>query len=200
MPHEIHEAPLTYLVQRLSSVFQEIPFGKTSGALNIQTLSNTTIHGDTIDSVPDIVVRMDYTPSTPHLVASHYCLAVECAFTQSNADVMRKLKTYIANFPDLIAVSKIVIKETPYTTPNDHSRITRHYQTTSIPSIVRQDWMSRKKKCNAMGPVTHEGFTFINITAIDMYVWVRTAKDPINVAELNTSTQVFAQGVSTPLV
>lgn len=191
MPHEIHEAPLNYLVQRLSSVLQGIPFGQDDGSLNIQTLSNSQIHGVVFDTIPDLLVRMSYTPPIPHLVASHNCFALECAFTQSNADVMRKLKAYVSDFPDIVAVSKIVIKETPYTTPKDQTGIV------GVQPITVKEWLSRKNKRTAMGPVTHQGITFVNITAINVYVWVRTATDPINVAELSTGTQVFAQGVST---
>ena len=192
MPHEIHEAPLTYLIQRLSSVVQGIPFGKNDGALKIQALSNTQILGDTIDAVPDLLVRMDYTPTISHLVASHHCFVLECTFTQSNTDVMRKLNAYVESFPNIVAVSKITIKETSYTAPNDQSGMAQAYR----PAIAIGDWMARRKKRTAMGPVTRHGFTFIDVTAIDVHIWVRSAKDRINVAEFNTSTQAFAQGVS----
>lgn len=196
MPHEIHEAPITYLIHRLSSVVQGMPFSKNDGALRIQTLGNTQMLGNTVDATPDVLVRMDYTPGVPYLVTSQPCFILECAFTQSDKDVTQKLHAYVADFPSILAVSKIVIKETPYTTPNDHSDIAREYQVASPHLITVNDWMSQKRKSTAMGPVTHRGFTFINITAIDVHVWVRTTKDPIDVGEFNTSTQAYAHGVS----
>ena len=64
------------------------------------------------------------------------------------------------------------------------------------PAITIGDWIAHRKKRTAMGPVTRHGFTFINVTAIDVHIWVHSAEDCINMAEFNTSTQAFAQGVS----
>ncbi|KAH0826803.1 hypothetical protein J3R83DRAFT_5227 [Lanmaoa asiatica] len=168
MPHEIHEALLTCLIQRLSSVVQGIPFGKIN-ALKIQTLPNAQIIGDTIDAVPDLFVRMNYTRTIPHLVASHNCFVLDCAFSPSEADVMRKLKAYVMNFPNIVAVSKIVIKEAPYVAPNDHSKVTQDYQTTSIRAITVKDWMSCGSLCFCFCVYLRYGYVHVGWMAT---VWI----------------------------
>ncbi|KAG8220383.1 hypothetical protein J3R82DRAFT_3354 [Butyriboletus roseoflavus] len=58
--------------------------------------------------------------------------------------------------------------------------------------------MSCMRKCTAMGPVIHHGFMFINIAVIDMYIWVCTTKDPIDMAEFNSSLQAFVHSMLYP--
>ncbi|KAG8220384.1 hypothetical protein J3R82DRAFT_3355 [Butyriboletus roseoflavus] len=82
---------------------------------------------------------MEYTPTIPHLVTSHLCFILECTFMQSDKDVMQKLHAYVVDFPDVVAVSKIVIKETPYAAPTNHSSIAQEYQDPSICLITVKD-------------------------------------------------------------
>ena len=66
-------------------------------------------------------------------------------------DIMQKLKACVKSFPDLVAVSKIVIQEIPFKAPNNHSTIAQNYWDQLILPIEIQEWMSSKKRCTTMG-------------------------------------------------
>jgi hypothetical protein len=107
IPHDIHEAPLPHLIQQVKLAVQAIPFGSDDDALAIEVLGNSSVLGNNIEATPDILMRLFYRCSASRRVFDRTCFILECAFTQSKTEVHRKLSKYIANFPDIVAVSKI---------------------------------------------------------------------------------------------
>jgi hypothetical protein len=193
MPHDIHEAPLPHLIQQLKLAVQAIPIGSDDDALAIEVLGNSSVLGDNIEAVPDILMRLFYRCSASRRVFDRTCFILECAFTQSKTEVHRKLSKYIANFPDIVAVSKIIIEETQYAAPRGQSLFAQKSQGTSVED--RSTWMSQFRTLKRMGPIIHDGVTWISIVAIEMHMWVRTGNDPIDIDQQDTSNQVFAKGV-----
>ncbi|KAH0836366.1 hypothetical protein J3R83DRAFT_7937 [Lanmaoa asiatica] len=98
---------------------QIIPFGMNDDALDIQVLGNTTVEGNNIEAMPDILMHLFYRCSASHWAFRQTCFALECAFTQSKMEVHCKLSKYIADFLEIIAILKIIIKETPYAAPRE---------------------------------------------------------------------------------
>lgn len=54
----------------------------------------------------------------------------------------------------------------------------------------------QQRKHTLMGLATHHRITFINITAINMYIWVHIASNSIDLVEHHTSMQAFIHGIS----
>ncbi|KAH0840342.1 hypothetical protein J3R83DRAFT_1359 [Lanmaoa asiatica] len=194
VPHDIHEAPLPHLNQQLKSAVQAIPFGSDDDALALEVLGNSSVLGDNIEATPDILMRLFYRCSASRRVFDRTCFVLECAFTQSNTEVHRKLSKYIADFPDLVAVSKIIIKETQCAAPRGQSLFAQKSQGTPVKD--RPTWMSHFRTVKRMGPVIRDELTWINIIAIEMHMWVRTGNDSIDIDQQDTNNQVFAKGAS----
>ncbi|KAH0836367.1 hypothetical protein J3R83DRAFT_7938 [Lanmaoa asiatica] len=59
-------------------------------------------------------------------------------------------------------------------------------------------WMSHFKKMRKMGPIIHDGVTWIKIMDIEMHMWVHTSDDPIDMDQQDTKNQAFAKGSICP--
>lgn len=192
MPSEVHEAGLSHMAEQITTTFREI-FGSGGNSLAVKVNSNVSLRAYTIHTIPDLLVDIRYASKLPTMCPIERICIWECAFSQSKAEVKRKLEHQIASYPKLISVARIMIKESPvYSSPNELAITGMNRR-----SIVRTltDFMVRKKDSKTLGPVRRHGFNWINITSVEMHMWVRTDDEPINVRRESTAKQIFARGV-----
>lgn len=188
MPSAVHEAAFDHLVTKLKLAFDEA-FGSSDGSVKINVHTNSELQGNAIYTIPDILVDLRYMTKTPSLPSIQPLSVLECAFSQSNADVLRKFESQIASFPELLSVAKIIIKESPaYSAPSE-SRINER-----TPIRTLDMFMSGKKSTKILTARRH-GTTWMNIIAVEMQMWVRTGKEPIDVRSEGTRSQICAKGV-----
>lgn len=116
MPYEIHEAPLNYLSSWLSSITGDMLFGKNDGTLNIQTCANTQILSDTINTVPGILMCMNYIPVNPNLL--HFTIA-----SFSSVHSHKVIWTSCRNSKHLSKASLILLQSPRSSSKRFHSRL-----------------------------------------------------------------------------
>ncbi|KAF8549122.1 hypothetical protein OG21DRAFT_1526026 [Imleria badia] len=129
-------------------------------------------------AVPDICIWISFWRSASQLAAMCKYIFVEMAFSQSEPQVMHKLKEYIDSHPHALAIMKIMIRESRYSSPSDSLRIT----TKDIGSDVlrNEEWRPELTNSNTF-KVVCDGFTWIDITSIDITIWMCEGEAPINI-------------------
>lgn len=92
----------------------------------------------------------------------------------------------------------IVIKESRFSSPSDSSHIAKKYIRTDV--LSDEDWMPALTGSNAF-TVVRDGFTWIDITGVDINIWMREGETPIviDVNEPGHPKTAYATGVSTSL-
>ena len=124
---------------------------------------------------------------------------METVFSQLELQATRKLKKYIRSDPHTLAVMKIVIQESRFSSPLALSCIAAKYIDTNV--LRNEEWRPEQTDSNAF-KVVHDGFTWINLTSVNITVWMREGEAPIDI-EVNKPGHLgttYATGVSIPLL
>jgi hypothetical protein len=167
--------------------------GHDSVMTQVQVHGNTRFSGNTITADPDIHIRIASLVESPPFATPTSLWVTECAFSQTEQQVMTKLSSYITDCPGLVAVMKIVIKEVAFSNPREDSIIANRLRTRRAVMSPAQ-WMPKRTRSNFFGPVVANGHHWIHIQSIKVHVWVRKSDAPI---DLNTrNPDVYANGVS----
>lgn len=105
-------------------------------------------------------------------------LVVECAFSPSDTSVMQKLDHYTKELPALMLVAKLLIREKKYSSPSN-KELNMSYVTKNVQ--CPNQWFPPCNDNNEFGPVIIDNVAWINIEGVEIHVWVRQSKAPINV-------------------
>lgn len=195
LPSDVHEATLSPMMFGLQSAIRTI--GHDSVMTQVQVHGNTRFSGNTITADPDIHIRIASLVESPPFATPTSLWVTECAFSQTDQQVMTKLSSYITDCPGLVAVMKIVIKEVPtFASPREDSTIANAFRTRRTVTSPAQ-WMPRRTPDIFFGPVSAHGHNWIHIQSIKVHVWVRTSDAPIDLSNRNPG--VYAHGVSCEL-
>ena len=198
MPHNIHEAPFNMLQVELWHAIHLIPlnFNNWRNEIAVELHTNARVDGLTISAYLDVQIRICSLSDHPCLSQPQPYLFLKCTFSQTASDVNQKLRAYVKSFPLAITVVKITVKESPtYRSPNDNSGLARQLAGRSVMPWDR--WKPARTSANALGPVITHGITWIDLSVIEVHIWIWTRRNPINVMSTSTTDmQEYAISVS----
>ena len=129
--------------------------------------NNISIDGDYIASIPDISMQISSLRSAPQLATIWEYIFMETVFSQLESQATHKLKEYIRSHPHTLAVMKIVIQESWFSSPSASSRIAVKYINTDV--FRNEEWRPEQTDSNAF-KVVYDGFTWINLTGVNITV------------------------------
>ncbi|KAI6021270.1 hypothetical protein EDC04DRAFT_3143848 [Pisolithus marmoratus] len=95
---------------------------------------------------------------------------IECVFTQTNRDVMHKLCAYVRDNPELLVVSKIVLKQaTPYHSPGSSGSIARELRSSELMTEAEWDCYCDNNEFTA---VIIDGHTWHSLSSVEIHLWM----------------------------
>lgn len=166
-PSAVHGFVLESIMTGLDRVLGTIAVPKTT--LVFRTMTAKTIITDSIHAIPDLSIIMCTEGSR---LGRLVCL-MECAFSQSDCDVMRKLNTYVRDIPDLLVVGKILVKEAErYASPGSDSSVAP--QLRSSDTMTGEEW-GHDQGADEFHRVVVDGHTWFSLSSVEIHVWTRQA-------------------------
>ncbi|KAG2357935.1 hypothetical protein BDR07DRAFT_1379764 [Suillus spraguei] len=172
MPSEAHESVIVSLAPAFSVALHEM--GHNFTEVPVQVHTNTHFVGDHVKAGPDLLIRivsnLSYTSSEPKSV-----MMTEVAFTQSEAATIGRLHDYAIDGEEVQSVSCINLSEaTAYACPSNTSEIAKQSRSSGYLKSY-DEWTPRKTRKNAFGPVISDGHTWVDVSMVNMHMWVRTS-------------------------
>jgi len=196
-PSSAHEAPLNELNRALVPLLERLPYDRAwilpSVELNTSLRSST---GD-LNVTPDITIiltRQSRKRANPQVV-----YLGECAFSQGEKVLVKKLQLEVDAHPEILLVMMIVITEAhQFHSPKEDSTawemFRRQPELACFEDFV--DMMqTTDKDSQSLGLVTVGNHSWCRIANVDYYAWVKDGKDKISI---NKDSQSMAHGVSGP--
>lgn len=190
MPSEVHEAPLEHIgfILKASASSMPLRYGKYKVAISHHR--NTRVAGKKLNSIPDIHLTISATGGKdPSLKVPRHFLFVESAFSETEAHVKEKLKTYIRDYPDALAVMMINIIEVHHSFPAATSSIAKAH------ALAEGEVVPLSGDDNPLS-ASYDGVTLCDVASVSIAIWLRrsNADKPINLDDRDSS--VYAEGVS----
>jgi hypothetical protein len=120
---------------------------------------------------------------------------LETGFSECETDIMKKLKDYIKHHPQTLAIFKMRIKER-YLAPSQSLTSVDAQRAMNTKVLDRKEFVWNLDK-GAHG-VVHDGICWMNITGIELDVWLRLGEKPIDlrVGCPDPTGTAYASGVS----
>ncbi|KAL4070271.1 hypothetical protein J3A83DRAFT_4241683 [Scleroderma citrinum] len=128
------------------------------GSRRLMVSSPSPIHDhyfeeDSICGIPDLSIIMYGKGGEEGIRVPRVLWIMENAFTQSDCDVMQKLKAYVCDHPDLLVVGKILMKQTT------------RYRSPGL-------------KASEFAEIVVDGHTWFLLSSVEIHVWVHQHGDP----------------------
>ncbi|KAG6372615.1 hypothetical protein JVT61DRAFT_7361 [Boletus reticuloceps] len=202
MPHDVHEEPFSRLRTELDGAINLIPldFDNGNNEVVVQVHTDSRVKGCTILGYPDTQIRIFFLTDDLRLARPLPYFFLECAYSQGDGDVTRKLKAYMESFPKAIGVMKIGIRESrPFQSPDTNTDLARSLAGRKVSRW--QEWKPSRGSPTVLGPIIAHSITWIDISMIEVHIWVRTGRRPIDItSDIATDTQDYAFGTLYPAV
>ncbi|KAI6035710.1 hypothetical protein EDC04DRAFT_2897734 [Pisolithus marmoratus] len=165
-PSALHDSILGALMGRLGAILSTIPV--PSDTVIYRTMQARSVSVGSVRAVPDSTVMMC---TRGGRVADPIWL-MECAFTQSDRDVMQKLNSYVQEIPSLLVVGKLVIKQGQrYRSPGSKA--------SAAPQLRSSELMTQRQWADRLGDefeqVISDGHTWLSLSSVEFHVWTRQA-------------------------
>ena len=164
------------MISMLNSVMRSM--GHDPEVIQIRVDANTSYHGNRVSGEPDILLQISGRSFHRELFTRCRLMCIEVAFSQGDGVVMEKLRGYIHGIPELMVVGKIIIKEKNKCVGPTDARTINRFATRKVQDANR--WFPSRNMRNDSGPVVKNGYTWIEIESIEVHIWVRLSKEPIN--------------------
>ncbi|KAI6034783.1 hypothetical protein BKA83DRAFT_4487775 [Pisolithus microcarpus] len=176
-PSFAHESVLAVVMRNLDSVLSDIPAEDT---VDCQVYANSYVKGPSVWFVPDLLVLMH---SDNTMCSSRPLWLMECTFTQTDRDVMRKLHAYVDDNPTLLVVCKILLKQaTPYRSPGSNGSIAKELRSSRLLTPV--EWRRRLGDVNDITQVIVDGHTWFSLSKVMAYAF-GTLYPTVNLSDIN---------------
>jgi len=184
-PMPLHKSILNAVTGCLSYVFETIP---VSSKVHLDVKCNSGVSKELIEGTPDGIIDM----WSKHDEELRRLWLMESAFSQSDKDVMDKLRDYACNAPDLLVVCKIVLKEAKrYRGPGLKRSSAKQLRSTALMS--QREWRCRVD--NGFALVIVDDYTWLSLLSVELHVWIRQpGKSEIDLNRSNGDG--YAVGVS----
>jgi len=183
-PSAAHESVLIAIKKHLHSVFISLPVPPS--ILDYHLHSNLPIGGPSIYAIPDLTI-MELTEGG---IEDRPLWFMESAFSQSDEAVMKKLRDYVNDHPDVLVVGKVLFKqEIPYRSPGMNGSLAPRLRSSEL--MTQTEWRG-DLGAEDFASVVVDGHTWFSLSSVEIHVWTR--KDgPINVDDLDSDR--YASGV-----
>ncbi|KAI5994465.1 hypothetical protein EDD15DRAFT_2260411 [Pisolithus albus] len=134
-----------------------------------RTMPAGTIITNSVNAVSDLSIMM----GTQGGLLERPVWLMECAFLQSDCDIMRKLNAYVRDIPDLLVVGKILVTEAEqYASPGSDSSVAP--QLRSSDTMTREEWV-HNQSADDFHRVVVDGHTWFSLSSVEIHVWTRQA-------------------------
>jgi len=165
-PSPTHESILSAVMIQLGSVLESIP---VSDQVYFDIRGAALIKKDLIIGVPDGLIKI-----WSELNATAWrILIMEAAFSQTDDDVMNKLRNYVRNEPDLLLVCKIVFKQIGCYC-SLHRRSAKWLQASRL--MTESEWNSSMGDAE-FARVVVDGHKWFTVSSVQIHVWIRQPDD-----------------------
>ncbi|KAI6039378.1 hypothetical protein EDC04DRAFT_2895317 [Pisolithus marmoratus] len=163
-PSAVHKSILHAIMVHLIIILGSIPVPETM--LAFQTMPAESIMEQSVVVVPDLAVTM----CTGGMAGEPLWL-MECAFLQSDCDVMQKLNAYVQDIPSLLVIGKLLIKQAQwYCSLGSNSSIAPHLRSSTL--MTQKEWTADHRP-NKLDWVVVDGHTWFTLSSVEIHVWTR---------------------------
>ena len=187
-PSAAHESILVTLMRRVDHILDTIPLPES--ILYCRVLPNDYHQGDTLHAVPDSTIKMFSKNSEGNREPETLWL-VESAFTQSNTDVIKKLRAYIDDLPDLQVIGKILLnRRTKYAAPSPNSVLGQKLRST--PLMTKKAWAKGYGDAEKFSSIVVDGYKWFTLASAEIHIWIRQpGESKINIDRLDGDGYAF---------
>jgi len=164
----------------------------TSNGRHLTSSSFITVlvRKELIQGVPDGIVNM----WNKHNTRLQRLWLMECAFSQSDKDVMEKLHAYVLKAPDLLVVCKIVFNQAPpYHSSGSRAHVAQQLWLSAL--MMEAEWRDHLSGDDKFTLVVIDSHTWLSLSSVMIHVWVHQPGD----SDINlncVSGDGYAVGVS----
>ncbi|KIM58226.1 hypothetical protein SCLCIDRAFT_1218843 [Scleroderma citrinum Foug A] len=170
-PSAAHKFVLDTVMGRLRCILGTIP--APASDLYCQVSPHSPGHrSESIDAAPDLMVKMwSRSCENPRRVPRTIWL-MENACSQSDGDVMDKLRASVHDVLDLLVVCKILFKEgTPYHSPGSRGSTVKRLRLSE--RLSWPEWESNYGNPHEYARVVVDDYTWFSPSSVEFYVWIR---------------------------
>lgn len=195
MTRPAHEAPLTEMNRVLLPLVEQISYDSTRVCPSVEmNLSLQSSSGD-FNATPDMAINL--TRQSGEQLDPEILYIAECAFSQDEDALLKKLQLEVDAHPEIAMVTMITITEsTQYRSPKELSTAW-HTFCRFQECLTFKKFMAMSKKTDNdpqwLGPVMVGEHPWCRISNVDYYVWVKDGENKINVVK---NCQPMTRGVS----
>lgn len=163
-PTPAHESTLTVVKDRLTCMLGGIPVGSYN--VYLETKSATGIRMSTgVSWIPDGVLNL----WSEHNTTSWRLWLIESTFSQSDDDIMAKLRGYILEIPELLVACKILFKQAGiYQSPGVKHSVVKFLRSSTL--LTTNEW--KKLVRDEFADVVVDGHTWFSLSSVSIHVWV----------------------------
>ncbi|KAL4069360.1 hypothetical protein J3A83DRAFT_4250782 [Scleroderma citrinum] len=160
-PSPIHESILVVIISDIDGTLRIIPVPQITLP---RPGSSHYFEEDSICGIPDLSIIM-------------YGKGGEEGIRVPDRDVMRKLKAYVCDHPDLLVVGKILMKQTTrYRSPGLKASVARQLRSSEL--MTHGKWSNNYGNNQEFAEIVVDGHTWFSLSSVEIHVWVRQHGDP----------------------
>ncbi|KAI5984761.1 hypothetical protein EDD15DRAFT_2374908 [Pisolithus albus] len=200
VPHDTHEALIAPFASGLAASFAAAPLSRGPYSIAVEVATNTTVDCQRSSFMPDLCVQICSLTGSDDLALAdmRQYIFMEMAFTQTNADVMKKLQSYITHNPHALTVFKIKVKET-YRTPSQSPSSSNVKRFMGRTLLTLQEF-KRNSERRTLGMVRRDGISWMNVKKVEFHLWLRLGETPIDlrITHPNHTETAYATGTLYP--
>ena len=186
-PTPTHESILTAVRDRLTYVLGGIPVDSYNVYLESKPAAGIRMSTG-VSWIPDGVLDL----WSEHNTTSRRLWVIESAFSQSDDNVMAKLRGYALELPELLVACKISFEQAGiYQSPGVKRSVEKFLRSSTLLTI--NEW--KKLVGDEFADVVVDGHTWFSITSVSTHVWVRLPDHGIDIDRPIRGS--YSTGVST---
>jgi len=139
--------------------------------MSCETLPTHFHESNSLYAVPDLAVQM-WSRNREGVRSAQTFWMLESAFSQSNTDMMNKLRKYIRDLPHLLVVGKILIwQATRYHKPTKNSATTTRLRQARL--MDEGQFAGNFGSSTGYSRIVASGHTWLSLRSVEIHVWTR---------------------------
>ncbi|KAG1858321.1 hypothetical protein C8R48DRAFT_674364 [Suillus tomentosus] len=181
-PHPIHDQTTSKITSAVSSALCGISYKQSLLMINVIP---GRILSEEIFTIPDLQITL--TPTTKSPSATQVLWYMETTFTQTKHMVLGKIEEVIASHHEVACVLFILISEhSKYKAPADDS--TTYGEVLADKAVRPYTFFAPEREPDKLfGPVHTMDHTWINVSKIEYFVWIKPDDRPIDIKSPHTA-------------
>ena len=168
-PSAAHESILNRVMKDLDTILDTIPI--PPDIAYCQICPNIGYRSALICAVPDLTIQM----LSKRLKAHHLSRTIwmmESTFSQSDADVMYKLRAYAEGNPHLLVIGKIVVNQsTPWSSPASIKSLVKNLRSSKL--MTEDEWPGIHGDAEKYAEVVVDDYSWFSLSSVELHVWIR---------------------------